>query len=969
MPQQNNHRPPKTGPVAPTPTSPRPGAPPPDTPSPDATSPVTPSNADPLARIRNSTMKSPRGSSSSMASDHLEQQADELPNIIISEEPTSKKPRKSILKKFDDGVEYDIPGTSSRRRLYVDVPNGANVPSDSTNKRKMEIIVQSCVQSFCPKGATGKAITELAAVRTLTRDVVIVSIGKYAMEMAEGAIENLGMFNILKTFVFAGPNAEKSMKRCEFFNAPKKFETSCFAKKYVNPTDRVIEELQKYDERYHEEYDDTGDIIKVYPKFIFLISQGGEDYFFSSREPVMEGEKRLPLEEKVKIVSKFKDYNATKEQLTVVRKILSRVKAGGIINYIKNGYCHGFYMPESLDDEMADISGGPTIYPEYEDEKYAVKKIMENLGMEDSLFNEFQWSQLETPNDYYNRPGLYRNQNKMIVSVPLLFESIREKLFHYDTSTPFGYKRGKTKNIGRLFTEMLCSQHLGDTALTRNATCPLPTTFPMALISGGEFGPMDAESGGEDFKSTTPVQELMLDCLMAFEGKEPAYEFTLTCVDTSGDDGTSSLSGIVISNKDVKKMKYLKKKGREISYSDPSEFWWLFGKEENKIGFKGAVDMGTIFIVTLEKSFEEERKRFEEMNKMSEREKIDAEEKRKLDEMLEEARRKTLLTAVMNSKERKLERQMKRLREEQMEMKEVEKKKKRKRNDEDRERQVEDEGFHGGDKGEEQNEGDQDHEEEDASNADNEDKGGASNESPTTEMDELLHGDGTVWHGESRHDPRRITESKICLKCGKEKESIWRWVSTARKWACNNCGQKLLYNLPKKDRRGKEKEGNRQHRRDEGNDNEEEKEEEEEEEEDKTEPEDREQHMNGDGSHDGDNNEEHGNVEDEEDDASNQEKELLRNDDYEEEEKEEEGEEDDPAEMDKLLRGDGTVWNGESRQDPRRKIKPRICLNCGQDKDKFWRWVPTARKWACDPCGRFIEKYLKKNRHATSHSS
>ncbi|EFO83656.1 hypothetical protein CRE_02813 [Caenorhabditis remanei] len=945
MSQQNNHRLPKTGPVAPTPTSPPPG-----TPSPDDPSPVTSSNADPVARIRNSTMRSPRGSSSSMSSEYLEQQADELPNIIISEEPTSKKPRKSILKKFDDGVEYDIPGTSSRRRLYIDVPNGANVPSDSSNKRKMEIIVQSCVQSFCPKGATGKAITELAAFPTLTRDVVIVSIGKYAMEMAEGAIENLGMFNILKTFVFAGPNAKKSMERCEFYNAPKKFEISCFAKKYVNPTDKVIEELQKYDERYHEEYDDSGDIIKVHPKFIFLISQGGEDYFFSSREPVMEGEKRLPLEGKVKIVSKFKDYNASKEQLAVVRKILSRVKAGGIINYIKNGYCHGFYMPESLDDEMADISGGPTIYPEYEDEKNAVKKIMENLGMEDSMFNEFQWSQLETPNDYYNRPGLYRNQNKMIVSVPLLFESIREKLVHYDTSTPFGYKRGKTKNIGRLFTEMLCSQHLGDTALTRNTICPLPTTFPMALISGGEFGPMDAESGGEDFKSTTPVQELMLDCLMAFEGKEPAYEFTLTCVDTSGDDGTSSLSGIVISNKDVKKMKYLKKKGREISYSDPIEFWWLFGKEENKIGFKGAVDMGIIFIVTLEKSFEEERKRFEEMNKMSEREKIDAEEKRKLDEMLEEARRKTLLTAEMNSKQRKLEREMKRLREEQMELKKVEKKK-RKRNDEDRERHVEDEGFHGGDNGEERNEEHQNVEEE-----------GSSSENKDDPLDELPHGEGTVWHGESRHDPRRITEPKICLKCGTENGKPWRWIPTARKWACNNCGQKLLYNLPKKGGRGKEKEGNRQDRRDEGNDNEEEKEEEGEE--DTTEPEDREQHMNVDGSHDGDNNEErneeHGNVEDEEGDAPNQQKELLRNDDYEEEEKEEEEEEEDTTEMDKLLRGDGTVWNGESRQDPRRKIKPRICLKCGQDTDKFWRWVPTARKWSCDPCGRFIEKYLKK---------
>lgn len=76
MSQQNNHRPPKTGPVAPTPTSFRPGASPPDTPSPDAPSPVTPSNANPVARIRNSTMMSPRGSSSSMSSDYLEQQAD-----------------------------------------------------------------------------------------------------------------------------------------------------------------------------------------------------------------------------------------------------------------------------------------------------------------------------------------------------------------------------------------------------------------------------------------------------------------------------------------------------------------------------------------------------------------------------------------------------------------------------------------------------------------------------------------------------------------------------------------------------------------------------------------------------------------------------------------------------------------------------------------------------------------------------
>ena len=29
-----------------------------------------------------------------------------------------------------------------------------------------------------------------------------------------------------------------------------------------------------------------------------------------------------------------------------------------------------------------------------------MKKIMENLGMEESEFDEFQWSQLETPNDY-----------------------------------------------------------------------------------------------------------------------------------------------------------------------------------------------------------------------------------------------------------------------------------------------------------------------------------------------------------------------------------------------------------------------------------------------------------------------------------------------------------------------------------------------------------------------------------------
>ncbi|EFP00895.1 hypothetical protein CRE_11507 [Caenorhabditis remanei] len=409
----------------------------------------------------------------------------------------------------------------------------------------------------------------------------------------------------------------------------------------------------------------------MYPKFIFLVSQGGEDYFFSPREPVVKGEDRLLLEEKVKIVSKFKDHCATKEQLAVVRKILSRVKAGGIINYIKvcvlfgcpktfiffqNGYCHGFYMPESLDDEMADISGGPTIFPEYAEEEGAVKKIMENLGMEESEFDEFQWSQLETPNDYYNRPGLYRNQNKMIVTVPLLFDSISEKLLHYDTSFPFGYKRGTTKNIGRLLTEVLCSKHLEDTELARNATSPLPTKFPMALICGGEVGPMDAKIGGEDFKSTTPIQELMLDCLMAFEKKEPAYEFTFTCASTTGDDGTSSLSGLVISNKEVKEMKYLKKKGREIYYSDPNEFWCLFSKSENQLGFKGAVDMGTIFIVTLEKSFEKERKRFKEMNKMTEREKIEAEEKRKLDEMVAEARRKTLLASEKHRKERELER-------------------------------------------------------------------------------------------------------------------------------------------------------------------------------------------------------------------------------------------------------------------------------------------------------------------------
>ena len=166
------------------------------------------------------------------------------------------------------------------------------------------------------------------------------------MEMAEGAIENLGMFNILKTFVFAGPNAKKTRERCQFFNAPKNFEASCFAKNYVNPTDRVIEELQKYDEQYHEECDNTDEIIKMYPKFIFLVSQGGEDYFFSPREPVVKGEDKLLLEEKVKIVSKFKDHCATKEQLAVVRKILSRVKAGGIINYIK--VCVLFGCPKTF---------------------------------------------------------------------------------------------------------------------------------------------------------------------------------------------------------------------------------------------------------------------------------------------------------------------------------------------------------------------------------------------------------------------------------------------------------------------------------------------------------------------------------------------------------------------------------------------------------------------------------------------
>ncbi|KAF1745642.1 hypothetical protein GCK72_022089 [Caenorhabditis remanei] len=392
-PNKTNHRPPKTGPVAPTPTSSRPGASPPDTPSPDAPSPVAPSNANPVARIRNSTMMSPRGSSSSMSSDYLEQQADELPNINISEEPTSKKPRKIYPQKFDDGVEYDVPGvpSSSSRDfimlmslmvrmfcmfllLLTETIYPVIFRSDSTNKRKMEVIVDHVCKAFCPKGATGQAVAELAAFPTLTRDVVIVSIGKL-LSLRDPTQRRLG----------------------RGANAPKNFEASCFAKNYVNPTDRVIEELQKYDEQYHEECDNTDDIIKMYPKFIFLVSQGGEDYFFSPREPVVKGEDRLLLEEKVKIVSKFKDHCATKEQLALVRKILSRVKAGGIINYIKNGYCHGFYMPESLDDEMTDISGGPTIFPEYAEEEGAVKKIMENLGMEESEFDEFSGASWKLP--------------------------------------------------------------------------------------------------------------------------------------------------------------------------------------------------------------------------------------------------------------------------------------------------------------------------------------------------------------------------------------------------------------------------------------------------------------------------------------------------------------------------------------------------------------------------------------------
>lgn len=231
-------------------------------------------------------------------------------------------------------------------------------------------------------------------------------------------------------------------------------------------------------------------------------------------------------------------------ELNTVRKALSRVKGGKLLNYIR-GTVVSLIISDVIGDDPSVIASGPTTF---EDKEHACEAIgiLNRKGIWNSVsldLKKFLLDKCQNINSikYGSSFPQYRKVVNYIVGNNYeCLRKMREKAISlgYNSFILTPYLKGEAKEVAKVLASIIkASINLGE-----------PLNSPFALLVGGE-STVTVRGKGVGGRN----QELCLSLLI--ELKEIKSQLVAICIGSDGIDGNSPSAGAIITNNTYEKAK------------------------------------------------------------------------------------------------------------------------------------------------------------------------------------------------------------------------------------------------------------------------------------------------------------------------------------------------------------------------------------------------------------------------------
>ncbi len=363
------------------------------------------------------------------------------------------------------------------------------------SRRRIEIqnLISAILEAIDPYKKTKEALKNIEPPRGR---IFLVAFGKSSVKMAKAVTDT---FNVEAGIISTNEDVKFEHERIEFVKAGHPLPNE----KSFEAAEKAIELLKRTRE---------GDTVFV------MISGGGSALFES---PL------IPLEELRKITERLMKSGADINELNTVRKSLSKVKGGRLLNYTR-ARVFSFVMSDVIGDDLSVIASGPT-YPQKINMEAAMQ-ILKKYGISVKLNERLTTSNANPPKVKHFLVASNRDACQAALKV------VRTKgynAFYLGSSI-----RGEAREVAKTLSGIYVESHDH-----RNDFKP-----PTAIVSGGET---TVTVKGKGKSGRNP------DLCLAMAPFISHQNITFFSLATDGVDGNSPAAGAVIDGYTIERAKSL----------------------------------------------------------------------------------------------------------------------------------------------------------------------------------------------------------------------------------------------------------------------------------------------------------------------------------------------------------------------------------------------------------------------------
>ncbi len=368
-------------------------------------------------------------------------------------------------------------------------------------------ILEEGLRASDPKKSVEEALEGISREIKAAERVFVIGFGKASASMAEACEEKIGGRIVGGAIIIPENVDAKRLRRVRVFKGthPTPSEAS------VESTRRLISICQGLTRR---------DLV------ICLVSGGGSSLLTLPAEGVTLEEKRMTTDILLKSGAEIKEINT-------VRKHLSSVKGGQLINFLKPAKVFSLILSDIVGDPVEHIASGPTSPdPSTFKDAYDIILKYDLMGklpgsIVERIERGIRGEVPETP-----KPGdkVFKNVKNIIVSNNMKSLAAMEKKaveLGYNTLVLTSFAEGEAREVGRF----LCG------IIKQIATYDSPVKKPACLIVGGETT-VTVKGRGKGGRN----QELALSVLTNCGGLK---NFVFASIGSDGIDGYTDAAGAV----------------------------------------------------------------------------------------------------------------------------------------------------------------------------------------------------------------------------------------------------------------------------------------------------------------------------------------------------------------------------------------------------------------------------------------